>query len=451
MTGAPWRPGTGPVDLREPLWLGILNVTPDSFSDGGSCLDPADALAQARALVDQGAGALDVGAESTRPGAAAVSPGEEWARLEPVLAGLRAALPGVPLSVDTRHAEVAARAIALGAAAINDVTGFQDPGLLHVVRNAGCGLIAMRSRMEGGAFAMPPYGGPGHASADEAVAELALVRDRLLGAGIEPERILLDPGFGFGTTFAEDRALWEALATLPLELDWPVERFCVAISRKRFMAWRSGSPGLPPVERDAATARAHREALRLGYRVFRTHAVSLPRLREAAPEDAGAVAAVQVASWRSAYRGILPESLLAGLSVEERTRGFRTALEPGAPTRIWLVEARGRLMGFAAVGPCRDAGANPARTGEVHAIYLLPEAWGHGLGRALMDRALGELAGRGHEAAVLWVLERNLRAQRFYEAGGWQAAGASRTIWQDGIALREVQYRRPLDPAPSGL
>lgn len=445
MDPSAWSLGSRALPLGDALNLGILNVTPDSFSDGGRFLDPAQALAQAANLVAQGARGLDIGAESTRPGAAEVSPGEEWVRLEPVLEGLRKAMPDLPLSLDTRHAEVAARALALGVAAINDVTGFQDPGLLHVVRNAGCGLIAMRSRAREGALSMPPYGGPGREDAQEALRELATIKERLLGADIAPERILLDPGFGFGTTFIEDRAVWDALPGLPALLDWPAERVCIAISRKRFVAWKCGSPGLSPLERDAPTARAHREAWRLGYRVFRTHAITHPFLREATQADAAALAEVQVESWRAAYRGILPQSVLDALSPRERALSFTRALE-GGRVRICLVEARGRVQGFAVTGPCRDRDQAQEGLGEVEAIYLLPQAWGQGLGRPLLARAEQDLADRGFREAVLWVLERNARARRFYGTTGWEPGPDARTIWQDGIALREVQCRRTLDP-----
>ncbi|MBK7293852.1 MAG: dihydropteroate synthase [Holophagaceae bacterium] len=103
--------------------------------------------------------------------------------------------------------------------------------------------------------------------------ELAALRDRLCGAGIAQARILLDPGFGFGTTFQEDLALWNALPVLPGRLDWPVERLCLGVSRKRFLAVRSGLPTLPPAERDALTTQAHAQAQAWGYRVFRTHAI----------------------------------------------------------------------------------------------------------------------------------------------------------------------------------
>lgn len=257
----------------EPLFIGILNLTPDSFSDGGRFLDPAAALAQAQRLVEAGALMLDLGAESTRPGAEPLDPETEWARLAPVIAPLRGEWPGLPLSVDTRHAEVAVRALAAGVAVLNDVAGFSDPAMLDLARSAGCGLIAMRSRLDGSGFVMPPYADGGEGTADHAVAELANVRDRLLAAGIDRERILLDPGFGFGTTFAEDQALWNALPALPRYLGWPVERFCIGISRKRFLAARMGRPDLPPAQRDGLTAAAHAEAGAWGYRVFRTHAI----------------------------------------------------------------------------------------------------------------------------------------------------------------------------------
>ncbi len=257
----------------EPLFIGILNLTPDSFSDGGRFLAPAAALAQAQRLVAAGARMLDLGAESTRPGAEPLDPDTEWARLAPVIAPLRAGWPDLPLSADTRHPEVAARALAAGVAVLNDVAGFSDPGMLDLARTADCGLIAMRSRPEGRGFLMPPYDGKGETDAERALVELADVRDRLLGAGIAPDRLLLDPGFGFGTTFSEDLALWQALPTLPTRLDWPAGRFCIGISRKRFLAARAGRPELPPAQRDGLTAEAHAEAAAWGYRVFRTHAI----------------------------------------------------------------------------------------------------------------------------------------------------------------------------------
>jgi len=271
-----WHTARGPVSLGAPLFLGILNVTPDSMSDGGRFLARDAAFAQAEHLLDLGALVLDLGGESTRPGSAAVSPDQEWARLAPVLEGLARRHPELPLSLDTRHPAVAARGLRTGVAILNDVTGFQDPEMLRLATDGTCGLIAMRSRGLDGHLVMPPYDQPDPGQPEAAIRELAAVRDRLLAAGVAPERILLDPGFGFGTTGAGDEALWAALARLPEALDWPVERFCLAVSRKRFLARRAGTPDLPPAGRDPLTALAHGEALALGYRVFRTHAALLP-------------------------------------------------------------------------------------------------------------------------------------------------------------------------------
>jgi len=257
----------------KPLFIGILNLTPDSFSDGGHFLEPEAALVQARRLVDAGARMLDLGAESTRPGASPVDTETEWSRLEGVIAALGATLPGLPLSLDTRHAAVAQRGLEAGVTVLNDVTGFSDPAMLELAQASTCGLIAMRSRREGAAFHMPPYDDPEPRSVLRALDELRSLKERLEGAGIPRGRLLLDPGFGFGTTFLEDRALWEALPHLPTALDWPVEAFCIGLSRKRFLAYRAGQPELAPARRDALGAAAHGEALALGYRVFRTHAI----------------------------------------------------------------------------------------------------------------------------------------------------------------------------------
>ena len=263
----------GPLLKGGPLFIGILNLTPDSFSDGGRFLEPDAALVQARSLVLAGAGMLDLGAESTRPGAAAVDAPAEWARLEAVLPLLAQSLPGLPLSLDTRHAEVAARGLAAGVSVINDVTGFSDPGMLGLAQATTCGLIAMRSRSQAGSLQMPAYDDPAPRPAEAAIAELGAVGNRLQRAGIQAGRVLLDPGFGFGTTYLEDAALWGALPRLGDSLAWPVDRICIGISRKRFLALRAGTPHLPPRQRDDLTRAAHAEAIHWGYRVFRTHAI----------------------------------------------------------------------------------------------------------------------------------------------------------------------------------
>jgi len=252
-------------------WLAILNLTPDSFSDGGLWNDPDLAVSHAAALVAQGAWGLDIGAESTRPGAAPLDPETEWQRLAPVLPRLRETFPDLVLSLDTRHPEVTQRGLDVGINLINDVTGFEDPVMLRIARDARVPLIAMRSRRRDGQFQMPPYEGDGEPDAARALREMAMVRDRLLDAGIEPQRIFLDPGFGFGTTWAEDRALWEALPTLDQRLSWPKSQVCLGISRKRFTAHMAGNPGLAPLARDTETFRLHMIASEWGFDLFRTH------------------------------------------------------------------------------------------------------------------------------------------------------------------------------------
>jgi len=170
-------------------------------------------------------------------------------------------------------AAAAAGVLAAGVSVINDVSGFSDPALLTLAKERGAGLVAMRSRPDGAGFFMPPYADPAPKTADACLQELLHVRDRLRAAGLGPDRCLLDPGFGFGTTYGEDAALWDLLPTLPSLLDWPADRFCLGLSRKRFLAHRAGQPDLPPAQRDGLTQAAHEAALAWGYRVFRTHAI----------------------------------------------------------------------------------------------------------------------------------------------------------------------------------
>jgi dihydropteroate synthase len=145
--------------------------------------------------------------------------------------------------------------------------------MLALAMSSECGLIAMRSRRAGQGFHMPAYENPAPRTAEAAIAELCEIRDRLRGAGLPDSRVLLDPGFGFGTTYQEDLALWQALPGLPAALEWPAGRICIGVSRKRFLAARAALPRLSPDQRDGLTASAHAEARHWGYRVFRTHAI----------------------------------------------------------------------------------------------------------------------------------------------------------------------------------
>jgi GNAT superfamily N-acetyltransferase len=169
-------------------------------------------------------------------------------------------------------------------------------------------------------------------------------------------------------------------------------------------------------------------------------------VRRAGPEDAAAITVVHVRSWQGAYRGLLPQEYLDGLDPAGRVEWWRQSLErPGWPAAGTLVAlSDGQVSGFANIGPTRDCGAGDARVGEVNAIYVLPEAWGAGLGRALMTAALGELAAGGYESATLWVLESNARARRFYERAGWTTDGSAKEADIAGARVTEVRYRRPL-------
>ena len=189
-----WRVLDRDIPIDRPLIAGILNVTPDSFSDGGRFVRTGAAVARAWAIADEGAAILDIGAESTRPGADPVSADVEWERLEPVLAEL-GDLP-IPISVDTAKLAVAERALDAGAAAINDVTALrQDPGLAALAARSGAGLVLMH--MRGTPRTMQRNTRYGDVVA-EVRAGLEAARGAALEAGCSPEQVALDPGLGFG-------------------------------------------------------------------------------------------------------------------------------------------------------------------------------------------------------------------------------------------------------------
>ncbi|MFM8270808.1 MAG: dihydropteroate synthase, partial [Gemmata sp.] len=179
---------------RRPLVMGVVNVTPDSFSDGGRFLDPAAAVGHALRLVAEGADLLDVGGESTRPGAQRVAPEDELRRVVPVVAEL-AQRTDVPLSVDTMKPAVARACLEAGAHVINDVAGFRDPNLIAVAREFRAGVIAMHMRGEPATMQHNPQ----YADVAAEVTGYLQERLRVLGqSGIPPEAVCLDPGIGFG-------------------------------------------------------------------------------------------------------------------------------------------------------------------------------------------------------------------------------------------------------------
>jgi dihydropteroate synthase len=212
--------------------MGIVNVTPDSFSDGGAFLDPARAIAHGHELVRDGADLLDIGGESTRPGALAVSAGEELGRVQPVLEGLRGA--GVPISIDTSKASVAAAALDAGAVIVNDVTALRaEPELAALCAERGCGVVLMH--MRGTPRTMqenPSY----EDVVDEVKAFLAARIEFATSEGIAERRIWVDPGIGFGKAVDHNLELLRRLAELR-DLGRPI---VVGTSRKSFIGKLTG-------------------------------------------------------------------------------------------------------------------------------------------------------------------------------------------------------------------
>src|SRR5437867_2127659 len=255
------------LSLEKPVVIGILNVTPDSFSDGGHLPSADAAIEHGRRLMADGCQLLDVGGESTRPGAKPVPADEEIARVVPVVAGLIKRGLG-PVSVDTRKAEVARTALDAGAAVVNDVSGLQyDPGLGAVVARADAGVILMH--MRGTPATMDDLATYAHVG-PEVAAELAATAGNAERAGIARERIVVDPGFGFAKTAAQNFRLLDELATI-VALGYPV---AVGLSRKRFLG---AATGRPVEDRDRATAVACALAWERGARLFRVHDVAITR------------------------------------------------------------------------------------------------------------------------------------------------------------------------------
>jgi dihydropteroate synthase len=245
--------------------MGVVNVTPDSFSDGGRFLAPGAAIAEGLRHAGDGAAIVDVGGESTRPRSLGVTPAEEAGRVLPVIAGIRAASE-VPISIDTSKAEVARAALAAGASFVNDVTALQaDPDLAGVVAEAGADLCLMH--MLGTPRTMqddPRYDDV----VDEVAAFLAARIDVAVAAGVGRERICVDPGIGFGKTAAHNVALLQAIPTLEARTGAPV---LIGLSRKSFLGRLLGD-----LERDraAATLAADLFAARNGAFMLRVHDVA---------------------------------------------------------------------------------------------------------------------------------------------------------------------------------
>jgi len=257
------------------LVMGVVNVTPDSFSDGGQFLAPDAAIAQARRLVAEGAHLIDVGGESTRPGAAPVDPEEEYRRIAPVIEAL-AADGIVPISVDTRHPTTARRAIAAGADVVNDVTGLSDSGMRAVVRETGAAAVVMHTRGTPETMSSETHYDDLRAEVFEA---LALATGRAEAEGIPRGKLLVDPGLGFAKTAPQSLDLLAHVGELR-SLGYPV---LVGASRKSFLGWTLGSA--PVEDRLEASVAAAVVAALQGAHIVRAHDVR-PTVRALALVDA---------------------------------------------------------------------------------------------------------------------------------------------------------------------
>lgn len=258
-----WHTTRFQIDLSRPQVMGIVNVTPDSFSDGGQHADTLQALAHCEQLIKDGADILDLGGESTRPGAPTLTVEAEWARLEGVIRG--ALSLGVPLSIDTCKAEVMRRALDLGADIINDIRGLEDEGAVDVVsRHGACGVCLMH--MQGDPATMqlrPSYPDV----VDEVKGYLSQRAEVVRAAGVAQARITLDPGIGFGKTPEHNFRLLREQASL-LEMGYPL---LIGWSRKSSLGALTGRP---VGERLAASLSAALAGVQRGAHIVRVHDVA---------------------------------------------------------------------------------------------------------------------------------------------------------------------------------
>ncbi len=271
-TKSRWSIGGRTLEIEKPILVGIVNVTPDSFSDGGASFSADRAIARALDLLRQGADVLDIGGESTRPGAVPVGFDEELRRVIPVIEGVLAAAPEAVLSVDTVKSGVAARAVDAGALVVNDVSGLRlDSAMAEVCARAGCGVILMHSRGDVGemaSYALAEYGAD---PVGEMLRELGNSVERAAAAGVARSSIVVDPGFGFSKASEHSLAVLRQLDRF-CDLGFPV---MVGLSRKRMIGELTGV-GVA-ADRDAGSVGAAVVALVRGARLFRVHEVRMHR------------------------------------------------------------------------------------------------------------------------------------------------------------------------------
>jgi dihydropteroate synthase len=278
--------------LDRPRIVGIVNVTPDSFSDGGRLPTLDDARRHVERLIAEGADVVDIGGESTRPqGARPVDVEEEQRRVVPLVQAVRREHPAVPISVDTSKSAVAVASLEVGASIVNDVSAFRlDDAMPRVCAAAGAGVVLMHSRGDVATMATYAHATYGDDPVGEVIAELRAAVGGALSAGVERDRIVMDPGIGFAKRSATSIAMLSELSRL-VALGYPV---LVGVSRKRFIGEITGVAEAS--ERVAGTIAANVAALERGARLFRVHDVKPSRdaldvawaiMRTSRPEDSG--------------------------------------------------------------------------------------------------------------------------------------------------------------------
>jgi len=257
-----WRTTRFDLDVSHPLVMGIVNVTPDSFSDGGLLASSAGAISHAETLVEEGAHILDVGGESTRPGATSLCADEEWQRIRPVLQ--QVVKWGIPVSVDTYHPQTMKKALDLGVDIVNDVWAFRQKGALEAVASSRCGLCMMHMHGEPATMQLHPMVGNviGELSGFFQT-QLALIDE----VGIDQSRVVLDPGIGFGKTVEQNFEILRKQSQLlhfgqPLMVGWSNKSSLGAVS------------GLPVDQRLVPSVVAAVLAVERGARILRVHAVA---------------------------------------------------------------------------------------------------------------------------------------------------------------------------------
>ena len=268
-----WHHATGALALDRPRIVGIVNVTPDSFSDGGRLRTLDDVRRHVERLIAEGADVIDIGGESTRPqGALPVDASEELRRVLPAIHSIAADFPGIPVSVDTVKARVAADALAAGASIVNDVSGFRlDAEMPLVCAGARAGVVLMHSRGDVADMATFVHAVYGEDAVGEVISELRAGVQRAVDAGVEGNRLVLDPGIGFSKRGEQSLAMLSQMRRFAV-LGYPV---LVGVSRKRFIG--EITKAAAPSERAAGTLGANVVALERGARLFRVHDVKPSR------------------------------------------------------------------------------------------------------------------------------------------------------------------------------